>query len=92
MGGRDDTPPSFFDHHNALKGALEKTELEETLRAHQEACDSMNSEERERHTMLEKAVADNNDALEKVLRSYYNGDIKAKELNLALKALRKTDG
>ena len=74
------------------KGSLEKDELEETLRAHKEACDSMNSEERERYALLKKAEADRDDLLTNILRSYYNGDVKAKELNLALKALQKTDG
>ena len=36
-------------------GKLEKAELEETLRAHKEACDSMNSEERERRKLYEEA-------------------------------------
>ena len=68
------------------KGALEKSELEKTLRAHKEACDSMNSEERERCALLKKAVADNNISLTSILRSYYKGEIKAKELNEVLKA------
>ena len=75
-----------------LKGALEKTELEETLRAHQEACDSMNSEERERYALWKKAEAVRDEMLTNPLRNYYAGIINAKDLNLALKALRKTDG
>jgi TPR repeat protein len=74
------------------EGTLEKAELEKTLRAHKEACDAMNSEERERHALLKKAEADGDEMRTGILRSYYDGDIKAKELNLALKALRKADG
>ena len=68
------------------KGALEKAELEETLRAYKEGYDSMSSEERERCKLFEKAKADNDDLLEKILVSYYRGEIKEKELNKALKA------
>ena len=68
------------------KGALEKAELEETLRAHKEACDSMNSEERKRYALLKKAEADEDDLLENILMSYYRGEIKAKELNIVLEA------
>ena len=67
-------------------GALEKAELEKTLRAHKEACDSMNSVERGRYALWKKAEADNDVLLEKILISYYNGEIKAKELNKLLKA------
>jgi hypothetical protein len=69
-----------------FKGMLEKNELEEALRAHKEACDSMNSEERGRCALLHKAIADNDVFLTNILRSYYNGEIKVKELNKALKA------
>ena len=68
------------------KGTLEKANLEETLRAHKEACDTMNSEERERYALWTKAEADEDDLLEKILISYYRGEIKAKELNIALEA------
>ena len=68
------------------KGALGKADLEETLRAHKEACDTMNSEERERYALWTKAKADTDVFLTRILRSYYRGEIKAKELNLALKA------
>ena len=46
----------------------------------------MSSEERERCKLFEKAKADNDDLLEKILVSYYRGEIKEKELNKALKA------
>ena len=69
-----------------IKGALEKAELEETLRAHKEAYDSMNSEERERHALWMKAEADRDELLTNPLRTYYAGRIKAKELNAVLKA------
>jgi len=69
------------------KGNISKETLEAILRAHKEACDAMNSEERERSDLLQKAMADNNDVfLIGILGSYYGGDIKAKELNKALKA------
>ena len=69
------------------KGALEKDELEETLRAYKEGCDSMSSTERERWKFYEKAKKEGNDiVLINLLISYYDGEIKAKELNIALKA------
>jgi len=73
------------------EGTLEKVELEETLRTYKKACDSMSSTERERYALLKKAEADGDDLLRRTLGKYYAGIIKAKELNLALKALRKTD-
>ena len=72
-------------------GAFEKAELEETLRAHKAACDSMNSEERKRYALWGKAEVEGDDLLTSPLRNYYAGIIKAKELDLALKALQKTD-
>ena len=67
-------------------GTLEKADLEETLRAHKEACDTMNSEERERYALWTKAKADTDVFLTRILRSYYIGETKAKELNIALEA------
>ena len=71
------------------KGDLEKAELEETLRIYKEACDSMNSEERERYALLKKAQADGDDLLRDTLRGYYRGEINAKQLRLALKVLEE---
>ena len=71
------------------EGMLAKAELEDTLRAYQEACDSMKSEERERYALWEKAKADGDVLLINPLRKYYAGEIKAKELNKLLKAHRK---
>ena len=79
------------------KGALEKAELEEMLRAHKEACDSMNSEERKRDKLFEELQwlrrvtekttnAQNDLALFMLLRSYYIGEINAKQLKAAMKA------
>ena len=77
------------------KGALEKAELEEMLRAHKEACDSMNSEERKRDKLFEElqwlrevtektTKAQNDLALFMLLRSYYIGEINAKQLKAAM--------
>ena len=67
------------------KGALEKAELEESLRAHKDACD-MNSEERARKKLLAKAMDENDGSLSsKFLWLYYNGEINAKQLKAALK-------
>ena len=69
------------------KGALEKAELEETLRAHKEACDAMNSVERERRNLLDALAESGNDvALFELLKSYYKGEINAKQLKVAMKA------
>ena len=66
--------------------ALEKAELEVTLRAHKEACDVVNSEERERWKLFEKArEAGNGVSLEQLLGSYYLGEINAKQLKAEMK-------
>mmetsp|Transcript_8824 Transcript_8824/g.24903 ORF Transcript_8824/g.24903 Transcript_8824/m.24903 type:complete len:468 (-) Transcript_8824:566-1969(-) len=67
------------------KGKLCKAELEDTLRAHQEACDGMNSKDRERFVLWQKAKADNNVLLRNILGMYYAGKMNAKELNKQLK-------
>ena len=67
------------------QGLLEKAELEETLRAHKEACDAMNSVERERRKLLD-ATEESGNALHELLRFYYQGDINAKQLKAAMKA------
>ena len=68
------------------KGKLAKSDLEETLRSHQESCDGMNSDERERFVLWKKAKDNDNVLLRKILAMYYNGKINAKELNAQLKA------
>ena len=70
---------------------LDKAELEETLRAHKEACDEMNSEERERYTASEEALEGNDDTLKNIYELYYSGLMTAKELNMSLKAHRGGD-
>jgi len=70
---------------------LDKAELEETLRAHKEACDDMNSEERERCEAMEKAMAGNDETLKELYATYYTGMMTAKELNKALKVYRRGD-
>ena len=70
---------SFFE------GKLEKSELEEALRNHKEASDAMNSEERERCSLFLKTEKSNDFALLTLFRSYYQGEINAKQLKNALK-------
>jgi len=65
---------------------LDKAELEETLRAHKEACDEMNSEERKRYEAWQEALEGNDDTLKNIYAYYYEGLITAKELNMTLKA------
>jgi len=79
-------------HERAMKelwkyfpSKLTKAELEETLRAHKEACDEMNSEERERYEAWKKAQAGNDDALKEIYAFYYEGLVTAKELKVVLK-------
>jgi hypothetical protein len=74
-------------------GELEKPELEETLRAHKEACDAMSSEDRERYKLFEKTrEAGTDTALLAVLEYYYSGLINAKQLNKGLALYRKQGG
>ena len=73
-----------------FEGHLEKAELEETLRAHKEACDAMNSEERERSRLFEKTKEAGN-ALHELLRIYYKGDINTKQLKGAMKVLKEQE-
>ena len=73
------------------KGALEKADLEETLRAHKEACDTMNSEERERYALWTKAKAENDERLTIFYQGYYSRYLNAKELKVALIAYRAGD-
>jgi len=72
------------------KGKLSKADLENTLRAHKDAIDEMNSEDRERLAAMDKAEADGDDALVGIYDSYYHGEIKAKELAMMLKAYHST--
>jgi hypothetical protein len=70
---------------------LDKAELEETLRAHKEACEEMNSEERERYEAWQEALAGNDETLKNIYAHYYNGILTAKELNKALKVYQSGD-
>jgi len=65
---------------------LTKAELEETLRAHKEACDEMNSEEREKYEACKEAMAGNDETLKDIYEGYYSGLMTAKELKVTLKA------
>jgi len=70
-------------------GKISEADLEETLRAHQAACDEMHSEERERYESFQKALDGSDDALKNLYADYYLGMMTAKELNAALKAHRR---
>ena len=71
------------------QGGLSKTNLEDTLRKFHRACDDMNSEERERYTAWKGAEEENNQNLAHVYDSYYQGEINAKQLKIALKMMRE---
>jgi len=87
-GDKDATKP-LWNYFSSDK--LTKAELEEILRAHHEACDEMNSEERGRYEAWQEAKAGNDDTLKQFYEDYYEGLITAKELNMALKAHRSGD-
>jgi len=70
---------------------LTKAELEETLRAHTDACDEMNSEDRKRLEACLEAMAGDDDMLKTLYSAYYLGALTAKELKVALKAHRSGD-
>ena len=74
---------------NFYGGKFSKAELEEILRKHQHAIDERNSEDRKRLLAYEKAMEDGDDqVLIMLYNQYYQGILKAKELNNALKAHR----
>ena len=60
-------------------GKLSKADLEEILRAHQAACDEMDSEDRRRNNAYEEAMAGNESVLQRIYGSYYVGHINAKQ-------------
>jgi len=70
---------------------LSKADLEKILRAHKEACDEMNSEDRERLTAAKEAEAGDDAVLKHIYLTYYQGLMNAKELNVSLKAHRRGD-
>ena len=65
-------------------GHLSKAELEESLRAHQNACEEMSSEERRRVTAYEEAKAGNDKLLELIYEAYYSGYMSSKQLKETL--------
>jgi len=69
-----------------FSGKLTKSDLENTLRAHQASCDEMNSEDRERLAAMKEAKAGNDEFLKRLYQIYYDGEINAKELKKTLKA------
>ena len=69
-------------------GKMSKTDLEETLRAHQFACDEMESEDRRRFDAFKEAMAGNDKILQGFYGIYYEGHINAKQLKEALKMHR----
>ena len=81
--GDEDSVKRLWKYFSLEK--LDKAELEETLRAHKEACDEMNSEERERYEAWKEAQAGNDDALKEIYAFYYDGLVTAKELKVVLK-------
>ena len=73
-------------------GKLSKADLEEILRAHQAACDEMDSEDRRRYDAFDKAMAGKDDVLKGLYSAYYKGVTNAKELKEALKMHRDGSG
>lgn len=65
-------------------GQLCKAELEETLRAHHEACDNMQSLERERFAAASEALEGNDGELKLLYETYYHGTMNAKLLKRGL--------
>ena len=71
-------------------GELGKTDLEEILRAHQSACDEMDSEDRRRYDAFNEAMEGNDENLKDIyIAYYYEGVINAKQLKEALAMHRK---
>jgi len=64
----------------ASRRKLSKAELDETKKAHKEACDEMSSEDRERYMAYEEVMARNNEALKNIYKCYYEGKVSAEEL------------
>jgi TPR repeat protein len=83
-GGEKESMKRLWNYFSLDK--MTKAELEETLKAHKEACDEMNSEERERYDAWKEAKAGNDAALKAMYGAYYLGLITAKELRVTLKA------
>ena len=73
-------------------GKLSKTDLEEILRAHQAACDEMDSEDRRRLEAYEKAKAGSDGFILRLYNNYYGGLINAKQLKEVLKMRRNGSG
>ena len=67
------------------QGELSKDNLEGILRAHKNANDERNSEDRERCSSFEKAKENNDKMLIGLYHQYYLGNFTAKELKKALK-------
>jgi len=82
---------SMKDLWKYFPSKLDKAELEETLRAHKEACDEMKSEERERLIAYNEAKAGTDSKLTQIYEHYYDGVISAKDLKKALKAYQSGD-
>ena len=73
---------------NFYGGRFSKAELEEILRAHQNAIEERKTEDRERYASFQKAMKGDDKVLIMLYLQYYQGVFKAKELNKALKAHR----
>jgi len=87
--GHEDAVKQLWKYFSLKK--LSKAELEEILRAHKEACDEMNSEERERYVAWREALEGNDGTLKNIYVHYYDGILTAKELNKALKVYQGGD-
>ena len=80
--GHEESMKKLFEQF-AL-GHLNKADLEESVRAHQEACEEMKSEERRRVIAAQEAKAGNDDALKHIYGAYYVGYISKAHLEEAL--------
>ena len=71
---------------------MDKADLEEILRAHQAACDEMDSEDRRRNDAYEKALDSTDVILRDLHIMYYDGFMNAKQLKEVLKMHQKGCG
>lgn len=70
------------------QGKISKDVLEDTLRKYHQACDNMNSEERERYSAWMKAKEENKGIEYGIYNGYYQGVLNAKQLKVCLANLR----
>ena len=70
------------------QGKISKDILENTLRKYHQACDNMDSEERERYSAWMKAKEENKGIEYGIYNGYYQGVLNAKQLKICLANLR----